>query len=200
MAEAEAAFGDPRVYLERFVASGRHVEAQILGDGERVDPSRRPRLLGAAALSEADRGSACARPARTRRRAHRRPPSRFGSDLAIVGLGTVEFLYDRARGEFYFLEMNARIQVEHPGHRSDHRPDLIEEQIAVAEGRPAAARAIRRPLSRPCHRMSAQRRGLAPGFPPSPGTVTRAPFRSATACASTPISRRARTYRHSTIR
>ena len=74
VSEAAAAFGDPRVYLERFVSSGRHVEVQVLGDGTPCGRARRPRLLGAAALPEAVRGGAGPAAPRRGPRARWRPP------------------------------------------------------------------------------------------------------------------------------
>jgi len=134
MAEAEAAFADSRVYLERFVASGRHVEVQIIGDGDNVihlgdrDCSvqrRYQKLIEEAPapglptkITEAMRDAAVA----------------FGRHLKYRSLGTVEFLYDRNRDEFYFLETNARIQVEHPVTEAITGLDLVAEQIAIAEG------------------------------------------------------------------
>lgn len=135
MAEAEAAFADSRVYLERFVTSGRHVEVQILGDGNDVvhlgdrdcSVQRRYQKL----VEEAPAPDI---PEHTRL-AMRAAAVAFGRHLRYLGLGTVEFLYDRDRGEFYFLEMNARIQVEHPVTEAITGLDLVAEQIAVAEGR-----------------------------------------------------------------
>jgi acetyl-CoA carboxylase biotin carboxylase subunit len=112
-AEAAAAFGDPRVYLERYVSPARHVEVQLLGDGERVihlgdrDCSvqrRYQKLIEEAPAPLLDE----------RLRAGLREAAvAFGEHLKYRGLGTVEFLVDPPR--FYFLEMNARIQRETSG-------------------------------------------------------------------------------------
>jgi len=135
-AEARAAFGDGRVYLERYVAAGRHIEVQVLGDGERVihlgtrdcSIQRRYQKLieeAPAPLLEPGMRSAIESAAVT-----------FAVHLAYRGLGTVEMLLDCERECFYFLEMNARIQVEHPVTELICGLDLVAEQIAVAEGRP----------------------------------------------------------------
>jgi len=134
-AEAGAAFADSRVYLERFVASGRHVEVQIVGDGESVihlgdrdcSVQRRYQKL-------VEEAPAPCLPERARS-GMRQAAVAFGRHLKYLGLGTVEFLYDRNREEFYFLEMNARIQVEHPVTEAITGLDLVAEQIAIAEGR-----------------------------------------------------------------
>jgi acetyl-CoA carboxylase, biotin carboxylase subunit len=132
--EAEAAFGNPGVYMERFIEKPRHIEFQILADsygnvihlGER-DCSiqrRHQKLLEEApspALSAALRekmGAAAVRAAQS---------------IGYVGVGTIEFLLD-ASGEFYFMEMNTRIQVEHPVTEMITGLDLIAEQIRVAQG------------------------------------------------------------------
>src|SRR5581483_452801 len=106
-AEAHAAFGDPRIYLERFVPAARHVEVQLLGDGQRV-----------VALADRD----CSVQRRYQKVAEEAPapllPSglraaiqnaavTFGTRLGYTGLGTVEFLAEPGRGTCYFLEMNA---------------------------------------------------------------------------------------------
>ncbi len=136
MAEANSAFGDPRVYLERFVEHGRHVEVQLLGDGHNVihlgdrDCSiqrRYQKLVEEAPAPTLDESV---------RSAMHNAAVAFGRHLTYRGAGTVEFLVDTARNEFYFLEMNARIQVEHPVTESVTGLDLIAEQIAIAEGRP----------------------------------------------------------------
>ncbi len=202
-AEAGAAFGDARVYLERFVARGRHVEVQVLGDGAgRRDSSRRARLLGAAALSEADRGNAGSGPfGGLSRDASMRRPCDLRSGSSYRGAGTVEFLVDLERDAFYFLEMNARIQVEHPITEAVTGVDLVAEQIAIADGRGLRFKQddIRRERLR--HRMPDQRRRSGARFSPQPGHgAERRSGPQAKACAWIRISSPARASRRSMIR
>lgn len=135
-AEAEAAFADPRLYIERYVRSGRHVEVQVLGDGRNIihlgtrDCSvqrRYQKLIEEAPAPNLDD--------ELRAAIHAAAVS-FGRHLHYLGAGTVEFLVDVERGSFYFLEMNARIQVEHPVTEAICHQDLIAEQIRIAEGKP----------------------------------------------------------------
>jgi acetyl-CoA carboxylase, biotin carboxylase subunit len=134
-AEAEAAFGDPRVYLERYVTAARHVEVQLLGDGQNVIH------LGDRDCSVQRRYQKVVEEApapllgETLRVGMRAAAVAFGQQLKYQGLGTVEFLVDPEHEAFYFLEMNARIQVEHPVTEMVTGVDLVAEQIAVAEGR-----------------------------------------------------------------
>ncbi|TQL70776.1 propionyl-CoA carboxylase alpha chain [Nocardioides albertanoniae] len=134
-AEAASAFGDGTVFVEPYVEAGRHVEVQVVGDGagnvavfgERdcslqrrhqkvIEEAPAPLLPDAvrSALHEAARNAAAA--------------------IDYRGAGTVEFLYDAATERFWFLEMNTRLQVEHPVTELVHGVDLVELQIAVAEG------------------------------------------------------------------
>jgi acetyl-CoA carboxylase, biotin carboxylase subunit len=180
-AEAGAAFGDPRVYLERYVERGRHVEVQLLGDGEHVihlgdrDCSvqrRYQKLIEEAPapglhdeLRDRLRGAAVA----------------LGEHLRYRGAGTVEFLVDAGSagtsgGEFYFLEVNARIQVEHPVTEAVTGIDIVAEQLAIAEGRPL--RLKQADVTFDGHAIEVRLNAEDPlrDFRPSPGTVTRAVF------------------------
>ncbi|MEM6536879.1 MAG: acetyl-CoA carboxylase biotin carboxylase subunit [Pseudomonadota bacterium] len=134
-AEASVAFGDDSVYLEKYLTTPRHIEIQIFGDGkgeavqlgERdCSLQRRHQKVLEEALSpaltqdERERIGAVARKA--------------VGELNYLGAGTIEFLYEN--GEFYFIEMNTRIQVEHPVTEQVTRLDLIREQITLAAGEP----------------------------------------------------------------
>ena len=132
--EAEAAFGNPGLYMEKFIEKPRHIEFQILADsfgnvvhlGERdCSIQRRHQKL----LEEAPS------PALTSTQRHKMGEAavRAAQSIGYVGAGTVEFLLDES-GDFYFMEMNTRIQVEHPVTEMITGLDLIAEQISVAEG------------------------------------------------------------------
>ena len=133
--EAQASFGDSRLYIERYIAHGRHIEVQVLGDGEDVihlgtrDCSIQRRYQKLVEEAPAPNINEI-----LREDMHRAAVA-FAKHLKYRGLGTVEFLVDCDRDRFYFLEMNARIQVEHPVTEAICGLDLVEEQIAVAEGR-----------------------------------------------------------------
>lgn len=174
-AEASAAFCDARVYLERFVASGRHIEVQVLGDG-----NGRVIHLGERDCSVQRRYQKLLEetPAPdlpdTLRHALHAAAVRFAQRLSYRGAGTVEFLVDRACDAFYFLEMNARIQVEHPVTEAVTGIDLVAEQIAVAQGaglRYTQADIECRGCALEC-RVNAE--DPADDFRPSPGVVTEA--------------------------
>jgi acetyl-CoA carboxylase, biotin carboxylase subunit len=134
-AEARTAFGDDSVYLERYLARPRHIEVQVIADsfgavchlGER-DCSlqrRHQRLLEGAPSPAID--------AATRAKIGKTVSDAIGK-LGYLGVGTIEFLYED--GEFFFIEMNTRLQVEHPVTEAITDIDLVREQIRIAAGMP----------------------------------------------------------------
>jgi len=132
--EAETAFGNPDVYIEKFIENPRHVEAQILADNygnvvhlwER-DCSLQRRRQKLIELTPAPNLSL------EKRRALCESAARLAKESGYTNAGTVEFIVDK-EGNFYFIEMNARIQVEHPVTELATGVDLIKEQIRIAAG------------------------------------------------------------------
>lgn len=134
--EAQAAFGDGGVYLERFIARARHIEVQVLGDGNDVIhlferecslQRRRQKILEEApspSLTPKLRAELCASAARLARQ------------VGYRSAGTLEYLFDETRDEFYFIEMNTRIQVEHPVTEAITGVDLVREMLRIADGEP----------------------------------------------------------------
>ena len=169
--EAKAAFGDATVYLEKYLGNPRHIEIQVFGDGNgnaihlgERDCSlqrRHQKVLEEAPspiLSQADReriGGVCAKAM---------------ADMGYRGAGTIEFLWED--GEFYFIEMNTRLQVEHPVTEMITGVDLVREQIRIAEGKPLSV--AQEDLRFTGHAIECRINAEDPRtFAPSPGTVTR---------------------------
>ncbi|WP_294136015.1 acetyl-CoA carboxylase biotin carboxylase subunit [Sphingobium sp.] len=169
--EAKAAFGDATVYLEKYLGNPRHIEIQVFGDGNgnaihlgERDCSlqrRHQKVLEEAPspiLSQADRdriGGICAKAM---------------ADMGYRGAGTIEFLWED--GEFYFIEMNTRLQVEHPVTEMITGVDLVREQIRIAEGKPLSV--AQEDLRFTGHAIECRINAEDPRtFAPSPGTVTR---------------------------
>jgi acetyl-CoA carboxylase biotin carboxylase subunit len=171
-AEAGAAFGDSAIYLERFIPHARHVEVQILGDGTDV-----------VHLFDRD----CSLQRRQQKIVEETPAPNIPDDLRqqmldsavqlarschYKGAGTVEFLYDAARAEVSFIEMNTRLQVEHPVTEMVTGIDLVREQLRIATGEKLGHR--QSDITTTGHaiemRINAENPELA--FLPSPGTLT----------------------------
>jgi acetyl-CoA carboxylase, biotin carboxylase subunit len=168
--EAKAAFGDATVYLEKYLGRPRHIEVQVLGDGagnaihlgERdCSLQRRHQKLWEEALSPALNESERVRIGDTVAEAMR--------ELRYRGVGTVEFLYEG--GEFYFIEMNTRLQVEHTVTEMITGIDLVIEQIRIAAGAPLSLK--QEDIRFNGHAIEVRINAENPHtFRPSPGTIT----------------------------
>jgi acetyl-CoA carboxylase, biotin carboxylase subunit len=170
--EAGAAFGDPRVYVERFVTPARHVEVQVLGDGERaIHLFERDCSLQRRRQKVVEETPAPRLPASTRE-AMCAAAVALCQNVGYRSAGTVEFLVDAPGTAFFFIEMNTRIQVEHPITEITCGVDLVAEQLRIAAGdRLGLTQADIAP--RGCAlelRITAE--DPARGFMPSPGTAT----------------------------
>jgi len=132
---ARASFGDARVYLERFVSQARHVEVQIFGDGKGkvVALGERDCSLQRRNQKVVEETPAPLLSDAVRARLHA-AAVQLGESVAYESAGTVEFIYDPAREEFYFLEVNTRLQVEHPVTEAVFGIDLVEWMIRQAAG------------------------------------------------------------------
>jgi acetyl-CoA carboxylase biotin carboxylase subunit len=168
--EAKAAFGDDSVYLEKYLAKPRHIEFQVFGDGKG----------NAIHLGERD----CSLQRRHQKILEEAPSPALNAEqrqsmgtlvakamqkLKYRGAGTVEFLYED--GEFYFIEMNTRLQVEHPVTEMITGLDLVIEQIRIASGAPLSISQSEFALSG--HAIECRINAENPKtFMPSPGTIT----------------------------
>lgn len=167
--EAKAAFGDSTVYMEKYLGNPRHIEFQVFGDGNGQ----------AIHLGERD----CSLQRRHQKVLEEAPSpiitaeerARMGgvvakamADMGYRGAGTIEFLWEG--GEFYFIEMNTRLQVEHPVTEMITGLDLVREQIRVAEGHPLTLR--QQDVQFRGHAIECRINAEDPRtFAPSPGTV-----------------------------
>ena len=173
MAEAHVAFGDPSVYVERYLTNVRHIEVQVLGDGERIihfgerdcsSQRRNQKLVEEApspVLDAKTRDRICEAAVALCRR------------VRYTSAGTVEFILDRDGGEFYFMEMNTRIQVEHPVTEMITGVDLVKDQIRIATGEPLAIQQRDVRLSGHAIECRINAEDHAAGFAPCPGLVAR---------------------------
>ncbi len=168
--EAKSAFGDDTVYLEKYLGNPRHIEFQIFGDGKG----------NAIHLGERD----CSLQRRHQKVLEEAPSpvitaserERMGSivakamaDMGYRGAGTIEFLWEK--GEFFFIEMNTRLQVEHPVTEAITGVDLVREQIRIAEGLPLSV--AQDEIEFKGHAIECRINAEDPwNFTPSPGLVT----------------------------
>ncbi|NQE51010.1 acetyl-CoA carboxylase biotin carboxylase subunit [Herbaspirillum rubrisubalbicans] len=169
--EAKAAFGSGAVYLERFIGQARHIEVQILGDGQRAIhlferecslQRRRQKVFEEApspALTPAQRSALCD------------SAVRLAEDLRYRGAGTLEYLFDARSGEFFFIEMNTRIQVEHPVTEMITGIDLVQAMLRIAGGEPLAWQQSEIQMEGAALEMRINAEDPARNFFPCPGTV-----------------------------
>ena len=171
-AEAKAAFGNGEVYLERFILQARHIEVQILGDGQRVVhcferecslQRRRQKVweeAPSAAIDEATRARLC------------ESALRLANAVSYRGAGTLEYLYDDDTGEIFFIEMNTRIQVEHPVTEMITGIDLVREMLRIALGQPLRLRQEDIRMTGTAIEVRINAENAAKNFMPSPGLVS----------------------------
>ncbi|MGC8114012.1 acetyl-CoA carboxylase biotin carboxylase subunit [Metapseudomonas otitidis] len=169
--EAQAAFGSGAVYLERFIRQARHIEVQVLGDGQHAVhlferecslQRRRQKVFEEApspALSEAQRAALC------------ESAVRLARQIGYRGAGTLEYLFDAVSGEFFFIEMNTRIQVEHPVTEMVTGVDLVQWMLRIAGGEPLSLSQAEIRLQGAALEMRINAEDPARNFFPSPGVV-----------------------------
>jgi acetyl-CoA carboxylase biotin carboxylase subunit len=169
-AEAQAAFGNPVVYLEKYLEEPRHIEIQILADGHKnaVHLGERDCSLQRRHQKVMEEAPAPDLPAKLRDRIGERCVEACRK-IGYRGAGTFEFLYQN--GEFYFIEMNTRIQVEHPVTELVTGVDLVQEQIHVAAG--TKLRLRQKDIQMRGHAIECRINAEDPyRFTPSPGKIT----------------------------
>lgn len=171
-AEAKAAFGDGGLYMEKVIERARHIEVQVLGDGTRAVhcferecslQRRRQKVweeAPSATLPQAMREKLCA------------SAVALAEAVGYRGAGTLEYLYDDASGHFYFIEMNTRIQVEHPVTEMVTGIDLVREMIRIAGGEPLRYRQEEIRLTGHAIEVRICAEDPSKGFQPGPGTIS----------------------------
>lgn len=171
--EAAAAFGDGRLYMERFVEHARHVEVQILGDGTGrvVHFGERDCTVQRRYQKLIEEAPASAVPPTVRKRLHEAAVTLTGF-AKYRNAGTVEFLYDLDREDFYFIEVNSRIQVEHPVTEETTGEDLIARQLRVAAGEGIGLEQADIRTAGHAIEVRVNAEDPARNFAPSPGRIT----------------------------
>jgi acetyl-CoA carboxylase biotin carboxylase subunit len=173
-AEAEAAFGDGTLYVERYVAHARHVEVQVFGDREGgvIHVGDRDCSLQRRFQKVVEEAPATLVP-RAVRQTILAAAVTLAEHIGYENAGTVEFIYDEDRREFHFLEMNTRIQVEHPVTEEITGIDLVQLQLRVAAGEPLGMTQSEVRLAGHAIECRITAEQPAAGFRPSPGLITR---------------------------
>ncbi len=173
-AEADAAFGDGRIYVERYLENARHVEVQLLADhhGEIVHLGDRDCSTQRRFQKLVEEAPASALSADLRRQLAEAAVA-LGRQLDYRGAGTVEFLVDLDRDQFSFLEVNTRVQVEHPVTEMVTGIDIVREQLRIAAGEPLAFGQDDVSVSGHAIECRINAESVADDFMPSPGVITR---------------------------
>ena len=167
--EAKAAFGNDEVYIEKYLGTPRHIEIQVFGDGRgnAVHLGERDCSLQRRHQKVFEEAPGPAIDSKTRERIGKICADAVAA-IDYAGAGTIEFLYEN--GEFYFIEMNTRLQVEHPVTEAVYGVNLVREQIRVAAGLPMSFKQT--DLSPRGHSIEVRINAESlPRFAPCPGTV-----------------------------
>ena len=179
--EAQEAFGDGTLYMETYVENARHVEVQAVGDGmgRVVHFGERDCSVQRRYQKVIEEAPCALMPAKLRSELHQ-AAIKLLSSMKYRNAGTVEFLYDVNRQAIYFIEVNTRIQVEHPVSEQVTGFDLVQTQFRIAAGEAALPRQDQVKVSRHAIECRINAEDAARNFMPSPGRITRwAPPRGA---------------------
>ena len=179
--EAQEAFGDGTLYMETYVENARHVEVQAVGDGRGrvVHFGERDCSVQRRYQKVIEEAPCALMPAKLRSELHE-AAIKLLSSMKYLNAGTVEFLYDVNRQAIYFIEVNTRIQVEHPVSEQVTGFDLVQTQFRIAAGEAALPRQDQIKVSRHAIECRINAEDAAKNFMPSPGRITRwAPPRGA---------------------
>lgn len=171
--EAREAFGDGRLFIERFVTRARHVEVQVLGDkhGNVVHLGERDCSIQRRYQKLVEEAPAFGLAPAMRKNLYE-SAVKFARALNYVGAGTVEFLVDVEREEFYFLEMNTRVQVEHPVTEMVTGIDIVRQQIRIAAGERFSFKQSDVKMDGHAIEFRITAEDVSHGFRPTPGTIS----------------------------
>ena len=172
-AEARAAFGNDTLYMERYIGNARHIEVQILGDrhGNVIHVGERDCSLQRRHQKIVEEAPAYAAPAEVRAQICN-AAAVLARSIGYQSAGTIEFIYDNDTADYYFLEMNTRIQVEHPVTEMITGVDLVAQQLSIAQGKPLPFQQSQIQFSG--HAIECRINAESPqhGFRPCPGRIS----------------------------